>query len=132
MNYNYELSFAGIVFYIGSTSAPLFRYKSHCSGTCITDRLIHWMVVNNKLPDFKLLYHNENWGNVIKNEYRIITEYVVKGHKLCNIDGNLHENILDLPAIGYSPKPRLKHNYAKHIQDYINEYNKINNIINDK
>lgn len=125
MYYVYQLSFEGIIFYIGSTNRPLLRYKEHTNCTdAQTTPVIHWIIVNNKLPDFKIIYHCGDRMTAVKYEYALIQQFIDNKYKLSNNDRNTDANRLDLPVIGYSPRPKLKRNYAKHIQDYINEYNR--------
>lgn len=128
MYYVYELSFDGIIFYIGSTNQPLIRYQQHVSCTDgATHKVIYWIIINNKWPTFKILQHYDNKRDAVNYEYQLLSEYNKLKYKLANIDGN-NGNVLDMPIVSFSPKPRFKRNYANPVKEYINNYKLTNNI----
>jgi predicted GIY-YIG superfamily endonuclease len=118
----YELSYNGVIFYVGSTDRPCARYVDHRNGTNATSPIINAILAEGKTFDFKIVNIFEDVEQTYRREMNLIGLYAKLKIGLFNIDGNPKENQITF----FHPrtrKPRTTHiKIKKYVDHVIEEY----------
>lgn len=125
MWYLYTLAYKDIEFYVGISKDPVSRFAQHKSGVnwgIGTTEHIYWIIEEGDYSHLKvnIITHfgKKEWAKTAEDA--LIKYFVSKGHKLCNIDGNIASNILITCRPMNSYKRRIK--MPEHILKIKEEY----------
>jgi hypothetical protein len=114
----YELSYKGIVFYVGQTIAPFQRYSAHCTGDIATWCIINLIREKGDIFEFKIVYICDTERQSLFRERSLIELYVKLKIALCNCEYNPKENQITYYYRYDWRVPRKKLNHDK-IKEYI-------------
>jgi hypothetical protein len=121
MYFVYELSYQGIVFYVGSTNHPVQRAGTHLTGLdTATWRIISLIREKKELPDFKIAGIYERADLCARCEYQLIQYYANNGVALCNIEGNKAGNIINI-HYKWEWRPKWRRKPTKELNTYIED-----------
>lgn len=121
----YELSYEGIIFYVGTTDNPYRRYLEHRVGDMTSGSIVRFLRSKDKTFDFKLVYVSNSAIEIDNMETRLINLYASMKIELCNVDKNPSSNRILYKHTRKTKrsKTRLTHESVKtHINHVIETY----------
>jgi hypothetical protein len=129
MWYLYELSYKGIVFYVGISKKPIDRYKQHCALQHDTTKGVIALIrdTTGDLPSYNIIHGSIDKVLIMGMESDLIFSYAKIKHGLCNIEHNTKDNVLCCThKIVSKPKGRFKYNQSviNNIQQQLSSYGK--------